>query len=140
MIYDFAAADAVQRYVNTHVRYMPDIQKYGKPEWWANAIKDGGGFADCEDYVIAKVEMLLEAGWPRDQVGFWICYGRFDTGIGGHAVGSVIVDGREWIADNNYPGLERYADLPYQWVKRWDFGKRGFEVAQSWKDHPVIMT
>ena len=56
-------AALVNRYVNRRVRYTEDIVEYGKADYWAPAdqtLRRGRG--DCEDYAIAKLEMLREAG------------------------------------------------------------------------------
>jgi predicted transglutaminase-like cysteine proteinase len=63
-----AKAGLINRYVNRHVRYTEDIVQYGKADYWAPAdqtLRRGRG--DCEDYAIAKLQMLREAGVsPRD--------------------------------------------------------------------------
>jgi len=56
-------AALINQYVNRRVRYTEDIVQYGKADYWARAdetLRRGRG--DCEDYAIAKLQMLREAG------------------------------------------------------------------------------
>ena len=56
-------AEAVNRYVNHRVRFVDDIRQFGTPDRWSAAnetLRRGRG--DCEDYAIAKLQMLREAG------------------------------------------------------------------------------
>lgn len=56
-------AALINQYVNRRVRYTEDVVQYGKADYWARAdetLRHGRG--DCEDYAIAKLQMLREAG------------------------------------------------------------------------------
>jgi predicted transglutaminase-like cysteine proteinase len=56
-------AALINQYVNRRVHYTEDIVQYGKADYWAPAdqtLRRGRG--DCEDYAIAKLQMLREAG------------------------------------------------------------------------------
>ena len=60
---DVAKAEAVNRYVNRHVQFVDDSRQYGKADLWSAAsetLRRGRG--DCEDYAIAKLQMLRAAG------------------------------------------------------------------------------
>jgi predicted transglutaminase-like cysteine proteinase len=72
----FAAAlkgfDEVQRlqvvngYVNHRVHYETDERQFGRPDVWSSAnqtLRSGRG--DCEDYAIAKLQMLRAAGFSE---------------------------------------------------------------------------
>jgi predicted transglutaminase-like cysteine proteinase len=58
----------VNRYVNHRVRYEDDQQQFGRPDVWSTAnatLRSGHG--DCEDYAIAKLQLLRAAGFaPHD--------------------------------------------------------------------------
>jgi predicted transglutaminase-like cysteine proteinase len=55
--------EAVNRYVNRRVRYVEDSQQFGRPDVWASATSTlSRGRGDCEDYAIAKMQMLRSAG------------------------------------------------------------------------------
>ena len=56
---------AINRYVNGHVRFVDDLTQYGRDDLWAAAndtLRRGRG--DCEDFAIAKLQMLRVAGVP----------------------------------------------------------------------------
>jgi predicted transglutaminase-like cysteine proteinase len=58
------AAQRINSYVNRHVTYTEDMVQYGREDVWAPAdqtLRRGRG--DCEDYAIAKLQMLKEAGF-----------------------------------------------------------------------------
>ena len=58
-----AKAEAVNRYVNHHVQFVDDSRQYGRADLWSAAsdtLRRGRG--DCEDYAIAKLQMLRAAG------------------------------------------------------------------------------
>lgn len=58
-----ARADAVNKYVNGRVAFVDDWKQYGKADLWSAAsdtLRRGKG--DCEDYAIAKMQMLRTAG------------------------------------------------------------------------------
>ena len=62
-ISDTAKAEAVNRYVNRRVQFVDDSRQYGKADLWSAAsetLRRGRG--DCEDYAIAKLQMLRAAG------------------------------------------------------------------------------
>jgi predicted transglutaminase-like cysteine proteinase len=55
--------EAVNRYVNARVRYVEDSRQFGRPDVWASANSTlSRGRGDCEDYAIAKMQMLRSAG------------------------------------------------------------------------------
>jgi predicted transglutaminase-like cysteine proteinase len=54
---------AVNNYVNGRVEFMDDSRQYGRADVWsaaADTLQRGRG--DCEDYAIAKLQMLRRAG------------------------------------------------------------------------------
>jgi predicted transglutaminase-like cysteine proteinase len=54
---------AVNHYVNRRVRYVEDSRQFGRPDVWATASSTlARGRGDCEDYAIAKMQMLRSAG------------------------------------------------------------------------------
>ena len=60
---ELARVEAVNRYVNDRVQFVDDSRQYGRPDLWAAAsdtLRRGRG--DCEDYAIAKLQMLRAAG------------------------------------------------------------------------------
>ena len=58
--------EAINRYVNGRVKFVDDSREYGRADLWAEAnatLKRGHG--DCEDYAIAKLQMLRAAGFSN---------------------------------------------------------------------------
>src|ERR1700741_2434518 len=53
----------VNAWVNESIKPMTDLEHWGVVERW-NYPDDGYG--DCEDYVLEKRRMLMQAGWPRE--------------------------------------------------------------------------
>ena len=61
-----AKLEAVNRYVNARVSFVDDIRQYGVVDNWTSAadtLRRGRG--DCEDYAIAKMQMLRRAGFAE---------------------------------------------------------------------------
>jgi predicted transglutaminase-like cysteine proteinase len=60
-----ARVEAVNRYVNGRVQFVDDSRQYGREDHWVAAsetLRRGRG--DCEDYAIAKLQLLRAAGVP----------------------------------------------------------------------------
>lgn len=60
---ELARVEAVNRYVNGRVQFVEDSRQYGREDMWSAAsdtLRRGRG--DCEDYAIAKLQMLRAAG------------------------------------------------------------------------------
>jgi predicted transglutaminase-like cysteine proteinase len=56
----------VNRYVNARVQYEDDQRRFGRADVWSSAdatLRSGRG--DCEDYAIAKLQLLRAAGFPQ---------------------------------------------------------------------------
>jgi predicted transglutaminase-like cysteine proteinase len=55
--------EAVNWYVNKRVRFVDDSVQYGRADYWAAASETlAHGRGDCEDFAIAKLQMLRRAG------------------------------------------------------------------------------
>src|SRR4249919_3277041 len=52
----------LNRFVNDNIQGTSDQEHYGVPDFWVMVPADGKG--DCEDYVLSKIYMLEEAGFP----------------------------------------------------------------------------
>ena len=53
----------VNNWVNNAVKPITDLDHWGVVEKWSYP---DDGYGDCEDYVLLKRRMLIEAGWPRE--------------------------------------------------------------------------
>lgn len=104
--------ERVNLFVNTHVKPMTDMEHWGVVERW-NYPDDGYG--DCEDYVLEKRRLLMQAGWPR--AALLITVVRDQRGDG-HAVLTVKTDKGEFILDNQNDQILLWSDTGYRFVKR----------------------
>jgi len=104
--------ERVNAYVNTHVKPMTDMEHWGVVERW-NYPDDGYG--DCEDYVLMKRKMLIDAGWPREALLITVVRDKKGEG---HAVLTVKTDKGEYILDNQNDDIVLWSDTGYRFVKR----------------------
>lgn len=122
--------DAVNRYVNQRVAFVNDIQQYGASDRWAAAgetLRRGRG--DCEDYAIAKLQILRRAGFAEKDLYLVIL--RDVARRADHAVLVVRAEGRMLVLDN---GTSRIVDsttiadyrpiLTFSGSKAWTHGYR----------------
>ena len=84
----------INKWVNDNVKPMTDLEHWGVVEKWSYP---DDGYGDCEDYVLLKRRMLMEAGWPREALLITVV--REKNG-NGHAVLTVKTDKGEFILDN----------------------------------------
>ena len=74
---------------------------------------DGKG--DCEDYVLLKRRMLMQAGWPREALLITVVR---DKKGDGHAVLTVKTNKGEFILDNQESEILPWNKTGYRFVKR----------------------
>ena len=102
----------INRWVNETIRPVTDMDHWGVVEKWSYP-DDGRG--DCEDYVLLKRRMLMQAGWPREALLVTVVRERNGDG---HAVLTVKTDKGEFILDNQHPDIVPWSDTSYRFVKR----------------------
>lgn len=102
----------VNRNVNAAVAPMSDMENYGVEEVWAYP-ENGRG--DCEDYVLLKRKLLIEAGVPRQALLVTVV--REPNGDG-HAVLTVVTDRGDLILDNKRDDIRVWSAAGYDFVKR----------------------
>jgi predicted transglutaminase-like cysteine proteinase len=102
----------VNRWVNETIRPMTDQEHWGVIERWSYPTD---GYGDCEDYVLLKRKMLIEAGWPREALLITVVR---DKKGDGHAVLTVKTDKGEFILDNQNESVLAWQDTGYRFVKR----------------------
>lgn len=92
--------DAVNRYVNARVTFTDDSRQFGRADLWSAAsdtLRRGRG--DCEDYALAKMQMLRAAGIPARDM--FLVIARDLVRMQDHAVLVVRADGRSLMLDNS---------------------------------------
>jgi predicted transglutaminase-like cysteine proteinase len=102
----------VNAWVNQAIKPITDLEHWGVIERW-NYPDDGYG--DCEDYVLLKRRMLMQAGWPREALLITVVR---DKKGDGHAVLTVKTDRGEFILDNQEPQVLSWERTGYRFVKR----------------------
>jgi predicted transglutaminase-like cysteine proteinase len=102
----------INQLVNQHVTPMTDLAHYGVIERWTYP-RDGYG--DCEDYVLLKRRLLMEAGWPIEALLVTVVR---DKRGDGHAVLTVKTDRGDFILDNQNEEVLLWSDTGYRFIKR----------------------
>jgi predicted transglutaminase-like cysteine proteinase len=102
----------VNRWVNDTVKPMTDMDHWGVIEKWSLPTD---GYGDCEDYVLLKRKMLIDAGWPREALLITVVRDKKGEG---HAVLTVKTDKGEFILDNQNENVVLWTETGYRFVKR----------------------
>jgi predicted transglutaminase-like cysteine proteinase len=102
----------VNRWVNEQIKPVTDMDHWGVVERWSYP-DDGQG--DCEDYVLLKRRMLMQAGWPREALLITVVR---DKKGDGHAVLTVKTDKGEFVLDNQAEEILLWSETGYRFVKR----------------------
>ena len=102
----------VNRWANAAVKPKSDLEHYGVLEKWAYP---NDGYGDCEDYVLLKRRLLLEAGWPRSALLITVVRDKKGEG---HAVLTVKSDRGEFVLDNQAEDILLWSETGYRFVKR----------------------
>jgi predicted transglutaminase-like cysteine proteinase len=103
---------SVNRYVNESVKPLTDLEHWGTIEKWSYP---DDGYGDCEDYVLLKRRLLMQAGWPREALLITVVRDRKDEG---HAVLTIKTDRGEFVLDNQAEGVVQWFETGYRFVKR----------------------
>jgi len=102
----------VNDWVNEHIKPLTDLEHWGVVERWSYP---DDGYGDCEDYVLLKRRMLMQAGWPRQALLITVVR---DSKGEGHAVLTVKTDQGEFILDNEEREILLWSRTSYRFVKR----------------------
>jgi predicted transglutaminase-like cysteine proteinase len=112
-----AKIEFVHRRVNGEIRYEPDPVQWGLPDHWSLPVdveSKGSlntGVGDCEDYVLAKYLILLDARFPDKDLRILLVRDNFVRAD--HAI-LAARDDRKWlILDNRFDRLYEDADLKH---------------------------
>jgi len=113
----------VNDWVNQSVEPLTDLEHWGVVERW-NYPDDGKG--DCEDYVLLKRRMLMQAGWPREALLITVVR---DKKGDGHAVLTVKTNRGEFVLDNQETEVLLWSKTGYRFVKRQSQGDQNVWVS-----------
>jgi predicted transglutaminase-like cysteine proteinase len=107
----WARLDGINREVNTRIAPLTDAENYGVAERWVLPQTAG----DCEDYVLLKRKLLIEAGLPASALLITVVR---DQRGDGHAVLTAVTDQGDLILDNQEERILPWQATPYRYVKR----------------------
>ena len=102
----------INTWVNDSIKPMTDMDHWGVVERWSYP---DDGYGDCEDYVLLKRRMLMQAGWPRQALLITVVR---DLKGEGHAVLTVKTDKGEFVLDNQEDQILLWSETGYRFVKR----------------------
>jgi predicted transglutaminase-like cysteine proteinase len=102
----------VNNWVNNNIKPITDLEHWGVVEQWDFP---DDGYGDCEDYVLLKRRMLMQAGWPREALLITVVRDKKNDG---HAVLTVKTDKGEFVLDNQESQILAWNKTGYRFVKR----------------------
>ncbi|SCB40286.1 transglutaminase-like cysteine peptidase [Rhizobium lusitanum] len=113
----WAQLKQINSLVNHEIRGIGDndhygIYKLGIINWWTYP-DDGAG--NCNDYVLLKKKLLVEAGWPRSALLLTVV---LDTHNEGHLVLMARTNDGDLILDNLTDSIKTWAGAGYTFIKR----------------------
>ena len=123
----------VNNWVNETVKPMTDMDHWGVIEKWSLPTD---GYGDCEDYVLMKRKMLIDAGWPREALLITVVRDKKGEG---HAVLTVKSDKGEFILDNQSESILPWTETGYRFVKRQSQSDPNVWVSLG-DAHPAVST
>jgi predicted transglutaminase-like cysteine proteinase len=124
----------VNAWANQNIEPVTDLEHWGVVERW-NYPDDGKG--DCEDYVLLKRRMLMQAGWPREALLITVVR---DKRGDGHAVLTVKTNRGEFILDNQEAEILPWNKTGYRFVKRQSQSDPNLWVALGEPRAPVTVS
>jgi predicted transglutaminase-like cysteine proteinase len=117
------------RVVNTKVNLLPYKSEVGD-DW--TPITEAGD--DCDSYAMAKLQRLVQYGWPEKALRLACCFVEPSAGVKRdryHAVLLADFEGQTYVLDNRYPYPMEYDTVPYEWHKLWSYDLNAWEWAQG---------
>jgi predicted transglutaminase-like cysteine proteinase len=104
--------------VNAMIRPVTDAELWGKEEVWSYPTTAG----DCEDYVLLKRRLLMNAGIPENNLPITVV--RQADGSG-HAVLTVVTTQGDFVLDNLQAEVRLWSETGYTFLKRQDSTNSG---------------
>ena len=100
----------VNAWVNRRIAYVEDVRQYGTADHWSSAVQSlKRGRGDCEDYAIAKMQILRALGVAADSM--FLVIARDLVRRADHAILAVAVDGDLVVLDNETDRILSSADV-----------------------------
>lgn len=125
--------DEINRYVNSVIAPVTDMEAYGVEEYWTLPSTAG----DCEDYVLLKRQLLMARGWPESALLVTVV--RDELGDG-HAVLTARTTQGDFILDNKIQDVRIWSATPYQYVMRQSYvnPRAWVSLEEIVVDRPVV--
>ena len=120
--------------VNHAIKPMSDMDHWGVIDQWDLPTD---GYGDCEDYVLMKRKLLIQAGLSR--TALLVTVVRDEKGEG-HALLTVRTDHGDLILDNMRDTILAWDATPYQFVKRQSEIDPDVWVHRDLKPHNVFFS
>ena len=114
--------------INTKVNLLP--YKSEVEEDWSPITEAG----DCDSYATAKMQRLIQYGWPESDLRLACCFVEPSAGPKPnryHCVLLVDFDGQTYVLDNRYPLPMEYQILPYEWHRIYNHNLNAWEWAEG---------
>jgi predicted transglutaminase-like cysteine proteinase len=102
----------INRQVNDQIEPVTDSDQFGVTERWTYPTTGKG---DCEDYVLLKRRLLIEAGFPREALLITVVRDKVGDG---HAVLTVRTSKGEFVLDNQETEVLPWQETGYRYIKR----------------------
>ena len=109
----------VNRWVNDNIKPMTDMEHWGVVEKWSLPTD---GYGDCEDYVLLKRKMLIDAGWPREALAVAVvrsphwhasfAFGDLDAFVAQRPGIEAVFTAADIAGRNRFGVIPAYADQP----------------------------
>ena len=114
---EFSRVEAINAALNRSITPVSDKSLYGRPDVWAvPRLRRGARLAgDCEDYVLAKREALIRAGFSRDRLS--IALARTPQGED-HAVLLLAFPDGDYVLDNRDSRVLHWSQARLVWQAR----------------------
>ena len=97
---------------------------------WTPAVTGG----DCDSYATAKMQQLVQLGWPETSLRLACCFVEPSAGAKRnryHLVLLADLNDMTWVLDNRHPYPMEYDLLPYEWHRFWSHDLNAWEWAQG---------
>jgi predicted transglutaminase-like cysteine proteinase len=102
----------VNNFVNKTIKPLSDLEHWGVVERWSYP---DDGYGDCEDYVLLKRRILMQAGWPPESLLMTVVRDKKDEG---HAVLTVTTDKGDYVLDNQQDEILLWWETGHRFIKR----------------------
>ena len=112
--------------VNTKVNLLPYESEVGDD--WTPGVTS----ADCDSFATAKMQRLIQYGWPEKDMRLACCFVEPQAGAKPnryHCVLLVDLNDITYVLDNRYPYPMEYDLLPYEFHKIWSHDLNAWEWA-----------